>query len=383
MSFARRRAGYTIAAMVELHEIVGQDAAIARLARTMASGRRPHAYIFAGPSGVGRRTTSEALAKVLLCHQADPGGDATLPSACGACPSCRAFEAGTHPDYHLIYKELARYSADSNVRSRVMQGLGIEVVREFLIGPANRGSAAGRGKVFVVRQAELTSGAAQNALLKTLEEPPPGVTLILICRSPTELLATTRSRCALVSFALLPREFVAERLGADGMAPAEGRFWAACTGGSLGESRRLAAEGLYQTKRELVDRLAPLTVSMDAELADWLIRRTEALADAAVAADRQLARSLAVRQAVGTLLMLLASVYRDVLSRAAGDQRPLIHADQADRIGQLADALDPSAAADVVTQLARYEQLLWRNANMKIVWENVVITCATGEPLNV
>jgi len=379
--------------MLDLADIVGQDAAVAQLVLTIGKARRPHAYIFAGPVGVGRRTTAEALAKVLLCERPTQstnsgritqlGDEAVIPAACRQCTSCRAMELQTHADYQLVTKELARYSADPDVRARKMQGLGIEVVREFIIDAAGRRSAFGRGRFFVVSQAQLMSQPAQNALLKTLEEPPPDVTLILICQSLTELLPTTRSRCAVVRFGPLPVEFVARKLVEGGVASAEARFWSEYTQGSLGRSQRLAAAGLYKTKCELLQRLAELTESVDADLGDWLNRQAELLADATTVTDKQLARSLATRQGTGLLLGLLASVYKDAMVSSAGWHTPLVHADQADKIGRIADAFTAEVAADVVMQLARYEQLLWRNVNPKTVWDNVVITCATGAPLDV
>ena len=368
--------------MTDLADIVGQRAALDQLAGILAGGRLPHAFIFAGPAGVGRRTAAEALAKVLLCPHSIRSADALLPTACGRCDGGRAFEAGAHGDYHLINKELGRYSKKPEVRARKMQSLGIEVVREFVIAPANQAAVLGRGKVFVVREAELMNAEAQNALLKTLEEPPPGVTLILLCGSPQELLATTRSRCALVRFGRLEVSFVADRLVSQGLDASEARFWAAYTQGSLGESLRLSAGGLYATKREMVDRLAAMEAG-EADLADWLAKQAEALADAAVAADRLLARSLAGRRAAAVLLGLLASVYRDVLRRSAGSSAADIHADQADAIDRLAEGRSPSIVARIITQLAEYERLLWRNVNPKTVWDNVTITCATAAPLEV
>jgi DNA polymerase III subunit delta' len=277
---------------------------------------------------------------------------------------------------------MARYSEDPDVRKRVMQDLSIAVVREFIIAPAGRMSAGGRGKVFVVRQAELMNDHAQNAFLKTLEEPPPGVTLILICPSPEDMLPTIRSRCALVRFGPLPVDFVAGRLEAGGVEAPQARFWAAHTFGSLGESLRLAGAGLYPIKRELVDRLAGLATAVDAEMGEWLVKLAESLAEAAVSADKQLAPSLAKRQAAESLLGLFAGIYKDVLAVAMG--RPVaVHADQADRIAVMADALGADLAAEVLAQIGRYEQLLWRNVNAKVLWDNVVITCATGAALTV
>jgi DNA polymerase III subunit delta' len=289
-------------------------------------------------------------------------------------------DLGTNPDYRLVTKDLARFSEDPDVRRRVLQDFSIEVVREFIIAQAGLTSAGGRGKVFVIRQAELMNRFAQNALLKTLEEPPRGVTLILLCPSPEDMLPTVRSRCALVRFGPLPADFVAGRLLDAGVEAAQARFWAAHTFGSLGESLRLAAGGFYAVKREIVDRLAGLVKDVDAEMGEWLAKLTESLAEAAVSAEKQLSPALAKRQAAEVLLGLFAGVYKDVLAVAMG-RTITVHADQADRIAVMAEALGADKAAEILGQMGRYEQLLWRNVNAKVLWDNVVITCATGAAL--
>ncbi len=373
--------------MVQFTDIVGQDAALGRLGRMLNGDRRPHAFIFAGPAGVGRRTTAEAMAAVLLCAKpvdAPPLAGQTEPRriACGLCPSCRTFEAGTHADYHPITKELARFSSDPSVRSRVMQDLSIAVIREFLLGPSNRRATMGHGRVFVIQKAWQMSAAAQNAMLKTLEEPPPGVTLVLICLSPEQLLPTTRSRCALVRFGPLPIEFVTERLVGGGMGAEEARFWAGYTNGSIGQSVRLAEADLYGLKCDLLDRLAGLTDTVDPDLPEWLAAKATDQAQAATAVDKQLAQSLATRQGISSVLGLMASVYRDAVSLAAGREK-IVHAEQPEPIGRIAGALGLDKAAEIVAQLGRYEQLLWRNVNAKVLWDNVVITCTTAAPLRI
>ena len=370
--------------MVELADIVGQEKALERLIAAVMSERPPHAWIFAGPAGVGRRTTAWALAKWLLCGEPLPAAQAGgLPAPCGQCPSCRAFDSGSHADFHPVTKELARYSEEPEVRKRVMQNLGIEVVREFIIAPASRTSTLGRGRVFVIEEAELMSEQAQNALLKTLEEPPSRVMLILLCRSEQELLPTTRSRCALVRFGPLPPDFVERKLVESEIEPAEAAYWARQTGGSVGESLRASEAGLYPVKREMLERLAALHDSADAELGEWLAGQAEALAKAAVAADDQLSGLLATRRGGGALLALLAGIFRDVLAVTAGREGPLVNADQAEAVAKLAGRFDLDTAADIAAQLGRYEQLLWRNVNAKVLWDNVLITCDTGAALEV
>ncbi len=366
---------------LELSDIVGQDAAIARLRMGMSGGRLPHALLLAGPAGVGRRTTAIALARTLLC------GNST-DQACGECDDCRMMDADSHPDFQLVYKELARYHDDASVRSRVMQDLGIHVIRSFLISPAGRSATRGKGKIFVVLEAELMSIPAQNALLKTLEEPPPGVTIILITQRPEQLLPTTLSRCCLIRFANLPAGFVTSHLIACEMEPAEAAFWAAFSEGSIGRSTKLAAQGMYELKCDVIRRLGELTPLGDVELGEHLTKLTDGLAAKAVTAAKKLdganlSKQLASRRAAGAMMELIASAFRDAMAVASGCDRPLIHSDQAADIQAIAGRFEPPQLARIVESLSRCEQLLWRNVNPKTVWDNVVIACATAAPLGV
>ncbi len=383
--------------MIELHEIIGQESAIDRLQQNMTADRMPHAFLFAGPMGVGRRTTATALAKVLLCEnpQEGDGGlfvatDDVPPQrrACGVCESCRMMAAGSHPDFQLVYKELARFHDDSQVRNRVMQDLGIDVIRSFLIAPAYRAAARGKGKVFIVQDAELMSIAAQNSLLKTLEEPPAGVTIILLCQKPDQLLPTTRSRCSLIRFVPLPRDFVTAKLAEAKIAPEEAAFWSAFTCGSIGRAMQLASAGMYEIKRGVLEDLARLAPAGDAKLGETLAKITDKLAENAVSDakkkdDANLSKNLAARLATGATLEIIASAFTDALAVATETQRPLVNSDQQQAIETLAGKFQPTEIAEILEQLSRYERLLWRNLNAKIVWDNVVITCASAAALDV
>src|SRR3954466_12030714 len=143
--------------------IFGQTDAIDSLRRAYLADRLPHGLIFAGPAGVGKFTTARALGKLFLCES--PQADAP----CNACESCRVFDAGNHPDWHVVTKELIRYH-DKTGKSKGID-LSINVIRPEVVDAAGRKAAMGQGKTFVIEQAELMTAQAQNALLKTLEEP--------------------------------------------------------------------------------------------------------------------------------------------------------------------------------------------------------------------
>lgn len=373
--------------MIHLPDIIGQSSAIERLESYLAVDRMPHALLFAGPDGVGRETTALALAAVLLCEspQTNLAGQHT---ACTTCQSCRLLASGNHPDVQRVYKELARYHEDAAIRGRKMQALSIAVIESFLLKPAGRAATQGRGKVFIVREAELLSIDAQNAMLKILEEPPAGTSIILVCNKPDLLLPTTRSRCGLVRFGPLPHDFVVQKLTAADVDPAEAAFWAAFTDGSVGQALDLAEAGLYDIKRDVIEQLAALSPSGDASLGEHLAKTSDGLAEAEVkrikkTAGADLAKTLATRRAAASMLQLIAAAYRDALTLASDAQRPLINSDQSRAIEAIAARLGPQQIAEILEQLSRYERLLWRNVAAKTVWDNVVLSCASAAPLNV
>ncbi len=184
--------------MGRVDAILGQPHAIELLQSALQTDRLHHALIFHGPKGVGKFTTARALAAILLCHEvAKKAASSFLPPvrACGTCRSCAALRAGSHPDDHVITKELARFSSDAAVRDRKLMTIPTAVLRENLIEPVNLAPRLGSHKVFVVDEAELLDSVSQNILLKTLEEPPAGTYVILVTDAEDRLLPTIRSRC--------------------------------------------------------------------------------------------------------------------------------------------------------------------------------------------
>ncbi len=376
--------------MVELAGIVGQSVALGQLAKAAQAHRLPHAFLFVGPTGVGRRTTATAFAKTLLCSSPvkanTPEGE--IDQACNQCEDCQMFNAGTHPDFALIYKELARYHNDASVRDRKMQDMSIGVIRSFLIAQTQRGSARGKGKIFVVKEAELMSIPAQNALLKTLEEPPQGVTIILISNNADQMLPTTVSRCCTVHFGPLPRDFVKDQLKAGGVEAIEADFWATFSNGSIGEATRLANQDIYEIKQQMIEQIASSVSTGQAELGSFLAERADKLADTYVKQAKkvdkaELSKLLATRRAAGVMLRLIARAFSDAMIVAAGANLPQTNTDQPDAINALAGRFDITQLAEILAQLARYETLLWRNVNPKTVWDNVAITCRSAAPLPV
>src|SRR5439155_12715634 len=196
---ASRRARFEV---TTLQEILGQDAAVQTILRAYESDRLPHGLVFAGPVGVGKATGARGLAALFLCEH--PKNN----QPCGKCNSCALMEAQTHPDFHVVYRQLVRIEKE---KSKAID-LSVDVIRNFLVEPANLKASMNRGKVFVVEEADLMNAAAKNALLKTLEEPYGRTLIILLTDQPHALLPTIRSRCQIVRFASLETKLVEREL---------------------------------------------------------------------------------------------------------------------------------------------------------------------------
>ena len=196
-----------------LRDIIGQGRALTTLRSAISSGRVHHAWIFAGPRGVGKRTTAEAFAGALL----DPTTGPNLAGEIEPDPESetqRLIARDAHPDLHIITKELAIYSDEKKTRESKQTNIAVDVVRTRLLDAARlapmRGTDALIGKAFIVDEAELLKKESQNALLKTLEEPPLGTIIILVTSAEEGLLPTIRSRCQRVTFAALDDQSMRE-----------------------------------------------------------------------------------------------------------------------------------------------------------------------------
>ncbi len=366
-------------------DVRGQRRPMRMLQMAWTGQRMPHAWLFYGPAGAGKEMLAVRFARLLLCEQPveiDPPADAQVEGlwhdACGRCRPCHLIEVGTHPDLHLVHREMNKQHPDPTIRNRKAQEMSVEVIRHFVLDPVRGRSAMGRGKVYIVREAELLSTAAQNALLKTLEEPPPETYIILLSTTRDRLLPTTISRCQSVGFASLDVEAAREIIAGCGVDPAEAPFYAALSEGRPGWALQLAGLDLRGDYAAIVGQLAQIGAADPVQVAgDWQeiaqrwaksTPRAEGQADDQTPADQ-------TRRALQVLLVVLNSIFLDALRlSAAGAGEPVLP-EARGAVEHLAGWGGESLAA-AIRQVAWTESAIARNANTALTMEALAVKLA-------
>ena len=333
--------------MATFRAIVGHQRIRTLLAGAAKRGSIPPTLLFAGPSGVGKSVVAGATAAAVNCLS-PVENIAGLPiDACGACRACDRIARGVHV-------EVNRLEPDD------MGVIKIDAVREILERTGFR-PFEGRRRVVIIDHADTLLDASQNALLKSLEEPPPSTMFILMTSVPAALLPTVRSRCMRLRFGRLTEAEVAEVLTRDLEVPAtDAKTAAALADGSVGQALALASTDLALMR----------------ELALQLLRHAGGSRD--VAAKLQAAATIISggakkdrsRDEVGLILRMAASMLRDLeLLNAGGDPAALANGIIADELTSLARTYTGDRARDGFGAVDKAIAALERNAGPKVVAE--------------
>jgi DNA polymerase-3 subunit delta' len=324
-------------------ELVGHERQRGLLARAVRDGRVPPALLFTGPEGVGKKSVALAVARALLCARADGG-------ACDACEACGRALRGLHPDARLIRPEGA------SVLSIKIEAVR-DVVREIVGRPFE-----GRARAFVIDEAHLMTEQAGNALLKSLEEPPPTSHVILVSGAPQALLPTVRSRCQLLRFGPLPAGLLESHLRErHGLGAEEARLRATLSGGSLGAALAFDSDSFRAVRDETLELLE--------RIASWSpLERMEA------------SERLADQEDLALALTALRSLLRDIaVARAAGGPQALLNADRAERLAALARGPLGDAATTLGESVGESRNSLRGNAN-KLLAMDVLLDALAAAP---
>ena len=343
--------------------LLGQPGAVRAFSAALSRDRAHHAWILHGPMGTGKMLAARTFAGLVLDPDSNSDQRATFAAPRGT-DEARLLDAGTHPDFTVIRKELSRHSANRELRERKQLNIPLDLLRETLLGgtdsegrhhdsAAFRTPVRGHGKVFVIDEAELLEADAQNALLKTLEEPPPRTYLLLLTTRLDRLLPTIRSRCQQVAFGPLDRGSMQAWLEAGGLAAtgAEREWLLRFAEGSPGAAVAGERRGLHAWWSEFQKGFTDMDRGrLPGDLAERMHERANELAESIVKENEYASKEAANRLGMSMIARLCGLHLRERL-RGACDQGA---------------GPDIAAALACTVSIGRFEENVRANVNAKL-----------------
>ena len=366
-----------------LREIFCQDKAIADLERAYAADKVAHAYIFAGHDGVGKFATAKEFAKLLLCK--NPVKDNGFADSCDNCESCRLFEAGSHPDFGHVYKELLEFTEDNEDKVSPVE-FPIDVVREFVIEKVSSKPALSARRVFILTETEKLNNESQNCLLKVLEEPPAYCCIILVCTRPDKLFPTIRSRCQILRFGPVAEDKIIEKIKEFGLSENAAKFFARFCDGSIGlacDYARLEQNGanLYQTKTELVNVLAKLEYKDSLGLAEDFQQQSKDLAAIWVKIDPGTSKTDINRKAAKTIVRIVCALLHDAMMYNLDNRAKIVNFDQSQHVKKIARRFDSEQAAREIADCFKILNWIESAVNEKLIFETLLLNLAESDKI--
>jgi DNA polymerase-3 subunit delta' len=318
--------------------IVGHEWAVDMLKKHIIHGTTRHAYLFAGPPGIGRRTLALRFAQALNCQTPLETG---IP--CGECRDCKQIEAMQHADLSIV---------QADAEGGTMKVDQIREARRLLAYKPYQSSY----RVALFLRFHEANDSAANALLKTLEEAPSYAVLILTADNPEQLLPTIISRCEVLRLRPLKIEEVQQALENKGFETHQSKLIAHISGGRFGYALSLLqSESLLGMREERLNDLQNLISASRVEkfaYADKLSRDKDSM-----------------RQAI----LIWLSYWRDVMLRAAQAKTPLVNVDRNLEIEDMAGRMDLSSARRMVSGLENTLEKLENNVNTKLLAEVLLL----------
>jgi len=318
--------------------ILGHDRQKEILTRALEAEHLAHAYLFAGPDGVGKRLAALALVRAMFCLNG---------SGCGQCAACRKMDHRNHPDLHFIEPD------GTSIKIEQVRALQ----KELYFKPLEANC-----KVGLIDHAELMTIAAANALLKTLEEPPGSALLILLSSQPQRLLETIRSRCQSLHFARHSQQRLQQVLEQKlGLETSEAHILAALSEGSFRKAFGKDKDLYLQKRRDLLKTLtalSPGSILPVLEFAEDLASEKSDLPD---------------------ILEIFQAFFRDVLlvlHHQADDH--LVNLDLMEKVRKAARRETVSTVLDKLGALAEARKHLERNVNRQLAMEVLLLRLTAG-----
>lgn len=322
--------------MAGFQDIIGHKQIIAHLEKAIKSGKVSHAYIFSGEKGVGKKRLADAFALTLQCT-----GEDETKRPCGECHSCRQALSGNHPDIIYLTHEKPNSIGVEDVRTQLTD--------DILIRPYN-----GRYKIYIIQEAEKMTQQAQNAILKTIEEPPEYAVILLLTANEQMFLDTIRSRCTLMSLKPVPDEQVRAYLMEQIQVPDyQADICVAFAQGNIGKAIRLASSEDFNSIKASVMSLVRRADSMEiSDLIDYVKEVQE------------------YKVSIQDYLDLLALWYRDMIYyKATRDIDGIVFKDELRTIRDTVKNCSYEGAEEVMKAIENAKTRLAANVNFELTME--------------
>lgn len=227
--------------MFTFDDIIGYDDLKKHLQIAISKQKLAHAYIIEGAEGSGKKLIAGTLAKTLQC---EAGGEAP----CNVCVSCQTFDSGNHPDVIYVEQKKKKSIGVEEIRQQVQESIGVKPYKYPY-------------KIYIIDAADKLTEQAQNALLKTIEEPPPYAMIFLLSKNSNSFLPTILSRCVILHLRPLSSKVIKEYLGKEEQIPDyQAELYARFASGAIGQAKQLASSEEFVTMRQdITDILSTLT----------------------------------------------------------------------------------------------------------------------------
>jgi len=342
--------------------LIGNDEVKSALRNLLTGGRVPGSLLFTGEEGIGKKLFALELAKAFNCRQRNG------VEPCDQCSSCRRISQSTFPPFgkedddknRMIWSEHGDVAMARPHKQIIRVGPMRELERE-----ANFRPFEGAARVFIVEDADRMNESSSNALLKTLEEPPPTTHLILTTSNPTMLLPTIRSRCQVIRFSPIPAEAIEKFLVEQkGLAPVDAALLAHTAQGSLSRALNSDVETYRMRRESMLAVLKALTVSVDRA---QLLRSAEELA---AAKDRG-----EYEQRLSVLEVLIRDAWALALGRP---EQVIVNRDLLKDLRRIAAELDSARAAAWLGEIEELRAALLVNLNRRIASDALFLTMAAS-----
>lgn len=318
---------------------LGQDWAVNLLSGQVANDRLSHAYLFTGPEAIGKRTLAILLAKAVNCQNPPAEGE-----FCDECRACRGFAQMGHPDLHIVQLQ----EGDRDIKAGAVR----ELSRMLALSPYEA-----QYQIALLLDFERASVQAANALLKTLEEPPQKVLLLVTAESAESLPATIASRCEIIRLRPMPTNRLADGLADDfEVATERAQLLSALSGGRPGYALRLNEDAELLAQRE-----------------EWLGQLTSLLGQGRVERFAYAASMSRDREVLKEALQVWLSFWRDLLLRKGEAAAAISNLDHEDELSLIAKKLSLEAAREALASIEDSLHSLRGNTNARLALETLLL----------